>query len=172
MAKTYTAAGSATAGQVYTASAHNVIVTDVNNLIAPAFCVLTAFNGSQNFASGVGSTVQFNGADTYDTDAMHDTVTNNTRVIAQTEGLYACTFYAIINSTAVTQFLVSLLVNGGEFAQSASPVSASAARASTSGLIYLTAGQYVEAAVYQESTGGVSRNLLTARLSVAWIGRT
>ena len=173
MAKTYTAAGSATAGDVYTAAAHNVIVTDVNNFIVPAFCVTTGFNASQNFAHATSTAVQFSGADAYDTDAMHDPSVNNTRFTVTTEGLYICSFHGQINSTGVTQLLLSLTLSGTGFAESGtgSPITASAARNSVTGIVYATSGQYVEALVYQESAASASRQLSVGRFSMAWLGR-
>lgn len=173
MPKTYTTAGSAVAGDVYTASAHNVIVTDVNNFIVPSMCVTTGVNTAQSFAHATFTTVQFNGADSIDTDAIHDTVTNNTRFTCNTTGLYIVTFTAQINSTVVTQYILDLRLNAtSSIGENASPLAASAARGSVSALIHLTAAtDYIEARIYQESTGATARTVASARMSLCWIGR-
>lgn len=174
MPKTYTTIPTVNPGDAILASSYNTYQKDnVNNLIVPPLCVLTGFNTSQNFTHAAQAAVQFNGADAYDTDAMHDTVTNNTRITINTEGLYACSFYAQINNTGVTQMLVSMAVSGNGFAEmgSGSPISASAARFSVCGIVYATAGQYIESFVYQESTASATRQLAAARFSVAWLGR-
>ena len=146
---------------------------NVGSLIVPPMCATAGFNASQSFAHASSAAVQFNGADAFDTDNMHDTVTNNTRMTVTTPGLYMCTFYAQINTTGVTQFLLGLSINGGAFAESGtgSPVTASAARSSVSGLINATSTSYIEAVVYQESLGSAARNLSSARFTVCWVGR-
>ena len=86
MAKTYTAAGSAVAGDVYTAAAHNVIVTDINNTIVPPACVATA-GATQNIVNTTYTALTFS-AEQFDTDAIHDTSTNTSRFTVTTPGIY------------------------------------------------------------------------------------
>jgi hypothetical protein len=97
MAKTYTAAGSATAGDVYTATAHNVIVTDVNNLIVPPMVQCTR---SSDLSYTSGANITWN-SETYDTDAMHDTSSNTDRITIQTAGVYivSLTLYLTFTGT-------------------------------------------------------------------------
>jgi hypothetical protein len=87
MPKTYTAAGTVSAGDVYTAAAHNIIATDVNNLIVPPAvrCIR-----STDLSYTLGAAIAFDGED-YDTDDMHSTATNTSRITIQTAGIYLVT---------------------------------------------------------------------------------
>lgn len=87
MAKTYTAAGSAVAGDVYTAAAHNVIVTDVNNFIVPAACRVTRTT-ALNVANNTFVALNFNST-TYDTDSFVGATT--TFLTVNTAGIYSIT---------------------------------------------------------------------------------
>ena len=76
-----------TAGQVYTAAAHNIIVNDVLFFKSPpgVFCVQTNL---QTIARNTTTAAIFDGADRYDTDAMHNPSSNNTRITIKTAGVY------------------------------------------------------------------------------------
>lgn len=87
MAKTYTTAGSAVAGDVYTASAHNVIVTDVNNLIVPPACRVTRTT-ALSIANASFVALNFDST-TYDTDSFVGAT--KTYVTVNTAGIYSVT---------------------------------------------------------------------------------
>jgi hypothetical protein len=114
MAKTYTAAATATAGEVYTASAHNVIVTDVNNLIVPPF-VKCVRSGDLSYTNT--SDIAWN-AEAYDTDSMHDNVTNNTRITPTTAGIYVFTFSAYFTFSGTSTYVnMAVKKNNADFVQ-------------------------------------------------------
>jgi hypothetical protein len=87
MAKTYTAAGSAVAGDVYTAAAHNVIVTDVNNFIVPAASRVTR-TSALNVATDSFIALNFDST-TYDTDSFVGAT--KTFLTINTAGIYSVT---------------------------------------------------------------------------------
>jgi hypothetical protein len=86
MPKTYTAAGSATAGEVYTSSAHNVIVTNVNNFIVPPMVKATKTT-SQAITTGTDTLITFD-TQVIDTDDMWS---SGGEFTIQTTGVYAVT---------------------------------------------------------------------------------
>jgi len=87
MPKTYTAAGTVVAGDVYTAVAHNVIATDVNNFIVPAACRVTRTT-ALNVANNTFVALNFNST-TYDTDSFVGATT--TFLTVNTAGIYSIT---------------------------------------------------------------------------------
>ena len=89
MPKTYNTIPTVSTGDVYTATAHNNIVTNVNNTRVPPAVRLT---GSANLTGyGSGNVITYN-TETYDTDDMHSTSTNTSRITFQTAGVYLVVF--------------------------------------------------------------------------------
>ena len=76
-----------TAGQVLTASQCNQLVTCLNFWASPPRALISK-SGTQSLTSGVVTVLTFD-TESYDTDGMHDTATNNTRLYAKTAGYYA-----------------------------------------------------------------------------------
>ena len=171
MAKTYTAAGSAVAGDVYTAAAHNIIVTDVNNLIVKPMVQTTAVNTATVLSNTGTSPVQFNGASTIDTDAMTPVVANYSRFPITTTGMYAVSAYLTMNS-GVGEAILFLTAGGTNFALNGSSgiVTGGQVRVGISGVGFLSSGSYLSFAIYQNT--GADRTPLTAGFSAVWIGRS
>lgn len=103
MPKTYTAAGTVVAGEVYTAAAHNIIATDVNNLIVPPAVRATrttvlSYTSNADIAwDSASSTGGMN------TDAMWAGA-SPTILTVQTPGIYLVTFnYYLTFTGTVTQ---------------------------------------------------------------------
>jgi hypothetical protein len=176
MAKTYTAAGSAVAGDVYTAAAHNVIVTDVNNFIVPPM-VRAIRTADQTITNASTTAIQFTASDEFDTDAMHDTSTNSNRITINTVGVYIITATVNIasgNSTGVYR-LVAIRKNGGNEIATQNPGGIQDARVTVTVTDSAIAGDYYEAVVYQDTGGNVPLNLLgglRAAFTAVWVGRT
>lgn len=173
MAKTYTAAGSAVAGDVYTAAAHNVIVTDVNNLIVPPAVSLVTTTAS-SLTAGASTPIPFGtGTELYDTDEMHDTVTNNTRITAKTAGIYLVTATCYL-STTVAVFGMNFYVNGNTFfgiseTQSGTALSIGGNLSQT---INLAVNDYVEFRVYTTASGITLNTSIPTRFQATWVGST
>ena len=106
MAKTYTSVSSVSAGDAVTSAAHNIIATNVNNLIVPPACwVYRTDVDTANNATWFRPA--FN-AEAYDTDLMHDNSTNSQRITFNTAGLYVVTAACFFNnaSTAGGRYLI------------------------------------------------------------------
>lgn len=181
MAKTYTAAGSATAGDVYTASAHNVIVTDVNNFIVPPMCTVQRLS-AQSITNGTWNFVSFT-SELIDTDGMF--TATDTKITIQTAGVYiltANTFWAS-NATGLRVTMIhknSGSTPGGGTTLQRSYVAAASADITvytTSVMANLAASDTVHMSLYQTISGGGSLNSGASdadsnSLSAVWVGRT
>jgi len=88
--KTYnTLTSDVTAGSVLTATLFNQVQTNVRNYRVPPMVRLT---GSANLTSYTSANVITYNTETYDTDDMHSTVTNTSRITFQTAGVYLVSF--------------------------------------------------------------------------------
>jgi hypothetical protein len=170
VAKTYTAPTTVSAGDAITASLYNTYVgTNVANLIVPPACMATA-TASQNVSTGTWTAMTFN-TESYDTDSMHDNVTNNSRITINTTGIYLCTAYNnFAGSIAGSIRNMALRANGSTYI-AVSQIGLSDSAQTISIAYPFTAGDYIEFAVYQSS--GVTMTNDAARFgNVTWIGRT
>ena len=180
MAKTYTAAGTVVAGEVYTAAAHNIIATDVNNLIVPpgARAVRTT-NLSYTSNTAIAWESISAGGGAYDTDGMWS-VANASRLTINTAGVYVVTFNyyiaftgtvttyeAIIDSSALGSFIAHDVRQGsftGQVIGSITFTGAFAVADYVSARVALTGGSaYVFTGASATQRSG---------LSAAWVGRT
>ncbi len=186
MAKTYTAAGSAVAGDVYTAAAHNVIVTDVNNFIVPP-AVRATRSAALSVANATIVAINF-GVETYDTDGMFGG--SGTTFTVQTSGLYIVTATVAFGANATGQRFIFIGVNptlsgSGDTTQitsstriaSTTAIGASATiqhPCCVSGTYAFTAGDTVALGVYQTSGGvlGIEVVQETPQMAMTWVGRT
>ena len=173
MAKTYTAAGSAVAGDVYTAAAHNVIVTDVNNLIVPPALRL---NLTADATITNGSLISWSSA-AYNTDGMWS---SGSTITVQTSGIYLMTFAGFVSTTgsltyAIAQYGVSSDL--GYYGNAGQVLGGTGAYVSHSMVSALTAGDTINFAVAVAGSGtytlrGTANDQTRARATVTWIGRT
>lgn len=108
MAKTYNSIPTVSTGDVYTATAHNNIVTNVNNYRVPPMCQVyrsTDLTGYTNQAAISWS------AEAFDTDDMWSSGTN---VTINTAGVYAVTFQGVARGSAtISRGLPEIRVNSG-----------------------------------------------------------
>lgn len=178
MPKTYTAAGTAVAGQVYTAAAHNVIATNVNNFIVPPMCQVKRTT-TQAITTASVTDVLFN-AETFDTDDMHSTTSNTDRITVNTAGVYIVTGNLQMAGNATGVRGIYIRKNGSTFARFfVTAVDAlNLPGLSASAVITASAGDYFTCSVYQNSGGNLDvladdpvGNLATT-FSAVWIGRT
>lgn len=172
MPKTYTAAGSATAGDVYTASAHNVIVTDVNNFIVPP-CARVTVSATEALTSNTALSWD---VESYDTDGIWTSGTPK-RLTVQTDGIYLFVLNWISQVTVSTcnSHELAITLNGGAYAMERVTTAVAANEYiihSISVVISLVAGTYAEAVL--SFNGGTHTALNDARnnFSCHWLGRT
>jgi hypothetical protein len=163
MAKTYTAAGTVSAGDVATAAAFNVVTSDINNLIVPPICIVRRV-AAQSLADNTNTNISFDTEDV-DTDGMFSPT--STDITIQTTGIYMISLNAQLTSTVTGTMFVSLVVNGTSVMSS-----------NTSGLINqltmirsLTAADVVRGAAYQTGPA-TSKNTQLVAMQLAWIGRS
>lgn len=91
MAKTYNTISSVSTGDVYTATQHNSIVTNVNNYRVPPMCRITKSGTTRPFSSSTSAIAMDNGTTNgYDTDGMYSAAAN-TRITIKTAGIYVVT---------------------------------------------------------------------------------
>jgi hypothetical protein len=185
MAKTYTAAGSATAGEVYTAAAHNVIVTDVNNLIVPPMCRVyySSTFSIVNNTHTIMTHSSTNSTEDIDTDGMLSLSATPSNITIQTAGVYAvsATFDFAANATGI-RYARIVRNRGGtrEGIASAQVASAGASNntiMSLAGIISCNANDLIEMGVFQNSGGALDMAAWANQfggnvLQVQWIGLT
>lgn len=178
MAKTYTAAATAIAGQVYSAAAHNVIVTDVNNFIVPpSVCVQrTAGTAYTN-----GSVVTWDTTAGWDTDGMFS-AGSPTLVTVQTTGLYLISWVLRVTCTTASMTAIRpyVQIDAGSSANYVSYPSDTTTSAYCTGSFTasLTAASTVK--MYIDLAGGGTYTLAgsssvdstRSRMILTWIGRT
>lgn len=88
MPKTFTSVlPSVSTGDVYQATSHNNIVTTLNSHTVPP---LVRAKRSADLSYTSSAAIAWDAED-YDTDAMHDNATNNTRITFATAGIYRVT---------------------------------------------------------------------------------
>ena len=183
MPKTYTAAGTVAAGDVYTAAAHNIIATDVNNFIVPPMCRLVCA-ASQTITTATDTLVTL-GTNEFDTDSM-GTTGASAKITINTTGIYQVSYSITLGPNAGGTFRAATIVKNGTGSPNAGTglfwgtAPFSGAYTTTfrgSGLLSLTAADYLQLSVYQDSGSSVlighSAQLIPATFfSAVWVGRT
>jgi hypothetical protein len=185
MAYTYNTIPTVSTGDVYTATAHNNIVENVNNYRVPPACQVRRTTNQTSYTADAAITWQSAAFDTEkDNDAaqpMWEASPNPSRITIRTSGLYLITFtgQATLSSAATTPCLVRIRISGTNFSNIFLPMfNNNDARWNTSLLASLTSGQYVEGAWQPNSGSGLTISGTTAaqqenqtRLTVAWLGQ-
>lgn len=137
-------------------------------------------NANQSITNAVVTVVAFN-SERYDTDTMHDTATNNSRITIKTAGLYIVTFTAVFAvGTDYTMTDQWFRMNGatplavGAKQQSNAGVSASPGLNVTT-IYKFAVNDYIEVMVEQRNGVPNARNLAAAgnyspEFAATWIG--
>jgi hypothetical protein len=178
MPKTYTAAGSATAGEVYTSSAHNVIVTNVNNFIVPPIVKATRLT-TQSINNSTDTFVTWT-AQEIDTDdcfaPTSDTIT------IQTAGVYLCQAQLVFASNGTGNRFIHIVKNDDATPSFTLNIASAfqAGNATNNGILScscvasLAASDTLKVIVFQSSGGAlnVGDTAIVSFFSATWIGRT
>ena len=140
-----------------------------------------AYRGYWNISVSINSagTWQTLGMNTerYDNDNMHDNAVNNTRVVANTPGLYLFTFHIDFAFNATGSRGLAILFNGATHIAGHTEPAPAATIGTTLSLatVYrMAAGQYVEPQVFQNSGSTITLNRIdgnSPEFSATWIGR-
>ena len=127
--------------------------------------------GPQSIPDNVETALQFD-SERYDTAAMHDNATNNSRMTAPVPGIYAVTAQIDWAFDVDPGRELSIRRNGGTAVAFAREGADNVTLQQVTTQIKLQAGDYIEAIVFQES--GADLNVLTQgeyspELSMAWV---
>lgn len=120
-------------------------------------------DAAQSIANNTLTTLAFN-QERYDTHAMHDNVTNNSRIVAKAAGKYMVYYVITWAANAVGTRQIFVIVNGGPFptntvvqdSRGAVPSAGFATSQAASKVIPLVENDYVEVQVKQDSGGALS----------------
>lgn len=166
------------AGEKPTAAQFNAnIRDDVSFLANPPACRVT-HNAAQAVAHNTVTYLAFN-TETYDTDTMHDTVTNNGRITFNTAGIYVVTFNFRIAADNDYSIIEGLIRLGGTTILASNGMGTwtnlSDNPPMTVTVTYkFAATNYVEAGVYQTNTSAGSNNVLSQSdspiFTAVWVG--
>lgn len=160
-------------GEVVTAALVNAELRDALNFMLQAPYCEVSHNTTQSIANNTAVEVTFN-TEWYDTDSMHDTATNNSRITSATTGIYLVTAQvAFAPNTTGTRELWLRRSDGTVYGrQSFNPANNNNGFLSTAWHVPLTAGQYVETFAFQNSGGALNiSNALGGgtRMSARWV---
>lgn len=152
-------------GEVVTAAQLNAELRDwVSALANPPSCRVY-HNTTQSLTDNTEATVTFN-SERWDTDSMHESVTNPSRVTFNTAGLYVVTFCCQLAAGAdYTMAYATLRLNGTTtIAQGINGTIADAGSAGPtlvlSTIYKFAAADYVEVRAYQNNAANTARNIL------------
>jgi hypothetical protein len=156
----------------------DVVIADLNFLANPPACRVHN-SGTQNLANNTEVALTFD-SERYDTDTMHSTSSNTSRITATTAGLYLITGHVqITGDTDYISIVVSIRLGGttavAAIRETAPGTSANQKMFSIATVYKLAAGNYVELTVSQENTSaGTSTTVVSAarspEFSATWIG--
>lgn len=174
----YVDPGAVTTGTTITSTWGNAVRNAEQYLANPPACRVF-HNAAQAVTATVETSLAFN-SERYDTDTMHDTVTNNSRITIKTAGLYLIT--ATVQFAADTDYIYSYALirwNGGtQLAyQGIGTLSTSAITPliCVSTVYKFAVNDYVEVRVGQNNTSGNANNVLASgngspEFTANWIG--
>ena len=113
------------------------------NISNYAGCVATD-SGGQAVTALDSHKIEFGGEE-IDYGGLHSTVTNTSRFTVPRTGLYACTLYIGVDGSNTDVRYLQITVNGNtKYFDHTVPAEISPVRLSCSGIVYATAGQYIE----------------------------
>lgn len=180
MAKTYNTFTNVATGDVYTASQHNAILTNLGNYRVPPMA-LTTITANQTVASGSNTKLALDAA-TFQTDDTMVTSGAAGRITVNTAGVYLVAFSFVYNDKNTTGARYATVTLNGETGadnlagklplSNMLPQGNNWRSFSGSRLMSLSAGNYLQVEFYQSS--GVSMTDVAAYPSffqVAWLGQ-
>ena len=134
-------------------------------------------NAAQSVTDNSQLILAFN-SERYDTDSMHSTVTNNSRITINTAGLYVVTAHVEFGAGTYDFASVAIRLNGATFiaihdAPSTSGIYGNSRSVST--VYKFGANDYVEVRVFQDNAAAAARNVNVAgnyspEFAATWIG--
>lgn len=175
----YTSPATVSDGNVAPATWGNSVKAALDYLANPPSCRVY-HNAAQSLASAAVAASAFN-TERYDTDSMHDTVTNNSRITFTTAGLYLVTFTGSITPAADYTMAEAWLRMNGATPIAVGGMKARGDAAAVAPNLFVTtvykfaAGDYVEAMIEHRNAAVAARSLLSAgnyspEFAATWIG--
>lgn len=165
------------AGQVVTPAQLNANLRDaVNFIITPPMAVLRQVSTQSLATSGQWAAITWDTED-LNRDAMHSTVTNPSRVTANTAGWYHLSTTLDFAANTAGQRAVGWRINGSGTSgptagkEQIQALSSFDAALNTSGDVFLNVGDYIEIVGYQSSGGALSTGNSDggSRFSIRWV---
>ena len=174
----YTTPSTITTGQLVTPTImNNEWGGNVSFLANPPACRVT-HNAAQSVTNNVVLWLAFN-TETYDTDSMHDTVTNNSRITIKTAGIYVVTFNVVLGTDNDYGLIEAIIRLNGTAVIANNGIGTLTSTADSPPLSVATqykfaVNDYIEAGVYQVNTSAAANNALSQSSSplfaATWIG--
>lgn len=174
----YSSPASVSDGNVAPASWGNSVKAATDFLANPPACRVY-HNTTQSAGTGGYTTMTFN-SERFDTDTMHDTATNPTRITIKTAGLYVLHGNVDMNTGTTSERIIQFLINGVmELALDRRGPNPSGGNniLQTSTLWKFAVNDYVELRVYQASGAPVTVVASSAgfygsgaEFSAVWVG--
>jgi hypothetical protein len=174
MPKTYNTIPTTTTGSVYTAAAHNNIVTNVNNYRVPPSCHVYRSSNLTGYSSA--AKITWN-AEAHDTDDMW---TSGTDITIKTAGIYLIVAKLYVQATATLTYVAPEIgINAAVAAQfyNASVFAGTVSQGMATYVASLAVNDTVwaDAAIAGGSAyivaGGTLNTTLASSLSVTWLGQ-
>lgn len=168
----YVSPATVVTGTTITSAWGNSVKAATDFLANPPACKVFKA-ASQSVANGTSTDLIFD-SETFDTAAMHDTVTNNPRITATVAGLYVVHSYMEIQTnTDYSSILHTIVANGattlsGQHVGSINP-SGVAIFLTTSTIVKLAVAEYVTARCFHVNGAAAARTVV-ATFSATWIG--
>jgi hypothetical protein len=166
-----------TASEVVTAAQLNQDVRDNVAFLANPPACRVYHNATQACADNAFTTLAFN-SEQYDTAALHDTATNNSRITIPVAGIYLVTFYGTLELAAYNHAEANLRLNGAStigVGDNMDNATTSFGKTVELATVYkFAAGDYIQIRVFQDNAANVARNLTVGpdgnAFTATWIG--
>jgi hypothetical protein len=167
----YTAPAAVTSGAVISKTTFgDVVIADLNFLANKPACRVTA-SASQTINDNTVTTVTFN-TEEYDTDTMHDTVTNNSRITIKTAGVFAVVFHGLLANNSDYQASYAQILKNGAFVAKATDNGVSDGGGPALQVVdqfKCAVNDYLEIQVFHNNTGNTSRALSNQTFAATWL---
>lgn len=174
----YVAPTTRATGYLVPASVWNSDVVDNVTFLANPPACRVYHNTTQSIPHNALTTLAFN-SERYDTDTMHDTVTNNSRITIRTAGLYVVTLgIELASATDYTRMMAALYVNATTYiaiTEVGTTTQSDVHRLAVSTTYKFAANDYIEAQAQHVNAAVAARNATAGanyapEFSATWVG--
>lgn len=175
----YSAPRTWSAGDKPTAAQFNQDIRDNASFLANPPACRVYHNTTQSIPDNTETVVSFN-SERYDTNSMHSTSVNTSRITINTAGLYLVTFGgAVVDGSDYIQSYANIRLNGATFIAYHNHTGNGANTwfplITLSTVYKFAVSDYIEVLMYQDNSAGAARNLRSTgnwspEFSATWIG--